>query len=225
MHLVNHPAALFVAPVGAVNAGPCVIFPADLCGLAILRLELLFRQPIDHEGNIPVRTISLRGVRIAVNAERVSNPLDQQIHFKGVVMSKISDNAPITKAARDSAFNRRVIGHVGVRTRLDVADQAVVNFRRIGVCATVGRMNLDGRLVLPRVVDDLADECGQLVDGEAGTPFDLALLFDIFRPLLAGPRKFDVLQRRGAVFTFGIGKRWITWPYFSDVGSTSIVAK
>jgi hypothetical protein len=60
-------------------------------------------------------------------------------------------------------------------------------------------MHLHRRLHLPRIVDDLADERRQPVDGQAWPPLELALADDLRWPLLAEPRETDVVARRFAV--------------------------
>jgi hypothetical protein len=72
-------------------------------------------------------------------------------------------------------------------------------------------VHLDRRRVLPRVVDDLADEAGKPVDGQAGTALALALTADLFRPLLREARKAQIVQRLFAVVAFAFGDQLETF--------------
>src|SRR5258706_14765752 len=66
-------------------------------------------------------------------------------------------------------------------------------------------MNLDRWLVLPRIVDNLADEGRQLVDRETRPALFLAASPDIHGPLLAQPREADIVERAFAVLGFALG--------------------
>ena len=56
-------------------------------------------------------------------------------------------------------------------------------------------MHLDRRAVLTGVIDHLADEGRQAVDGQAWPRVQLAALTHLQRPLLAQPGEADVVQR------------------------------
>ena len=102
-------------------------------------------------------------------------------------------------------LNASVISHVGIGRLFDVADQPADDFRRLRVRLVVGRVNRDCGPVLPRIIDDLTNDRGKLVDGEtwprAGR-ISLALLPDALRPLLRHAGEFDVGKRVRAVSLF-----------------------
>jgi hypothetical protein len=104
-------------------------------------------------------------------------------------------DAEVAEAARHRVVDGGVIGHVGVGRDLDVADQAVDDFRGFRVGVAVRRVGGDLRAVLPGVVHHLADEGRQLVEGQARAAVKLALLPNLPVPLVAQAGKADVIER------------------------------
>jgi hypothetical protein len=137
-----------------------------------------------------------------------THPLDGDVLFEAVVGRIPRVDPEIADAAGDREIQGGVVGHLGVGTLLDVADQAVHHLGGVGVRHAVRRMHRDAGLVLPRVVDDLADERRQPVDRQHRPAFQLALAAHLFRPLLPQPRESQVVQRLAPVLGLGIGGRF-----------------
>src|SRR5690606_35816459 len=100
---------------------------------------------------------------------------------------------PEAEALPHCMLDRGIIGYVRVRCRLDVADEAVEDFSNPRIRALILRVDLDRRLVLARVIDDLPNEGGHLVEREARPLLQLALPADPLVPLPPQPREFQVL--------------------------------
>ena len=64
------------------------------------------------------------------------------------------------------------------------------------------RMHLDGWIVLPGIVQHLANHGRQTVDGEAGTAIQFALALHSLRPLFAQAGKLHIIHPRFAVVGF-----------------------
>jgi hypothetical protein len=138
-------------------------------------------------------------VRVAIDAERIGDALDAQVQVERVLKGVMQPDPEIAEPDRDCAFRGGVIGHVRVRRVFDIADQPVIDVGRFLVGPAIDGMHPDLRLVLAGVVDDLADEGRELVDGQAGAVFLRALLDDVGRPLLPEAGELEVFQPIAAV--------------------------
>src|SRR5689334_6128410 len=98
-------------------------------------------------------------------------------------MGIIHAHGDVAEAARDCVFRGRVVSHIGRAGIFDIADEPAIDLGRFGIGVAVGWMSLDGRFVLPRVVDDLTDERRQPVDRQTWGIFGLAILYKFRRPL------------------------------------------
>ncbi len=173
--------------------------PVHLVGALVASLEPLAVHGIDHEGQAPVAAVRCGRIGIGEDRERIGHPLDDDVLVEPVVARIAGVDAEVAEPAGHRAIQRRVIGRVGVRDVLDVADQAVDDLRHGRIRRVVGRVHLDRRPVLAGVVDHLADEGRQAVDGQARPGVQLAALPHLGRPLLAQTREADVVERRRPV--------------------------
>ena len=170
----------------------------------VLAFELINRQQIGHEPVAPVRRIGGGRLRVAVDRERVRNAPNDDVQIERVVVGVIDIDPEIAEAAIDRRLKRSVVGHVGIRHALDVADQPVVNFGRLGVRVAVSGPHADRGLVLARVIHDLPHEGRQAVDRQTRAPFRLAILAHLLGPLLAQARETQIVNRPLPIHRFGI---------------------
>ena len=162
-------------------------------GLRIAALELFLGDQLGYERDVPVRRIRRHGVGVAVHPQRIRDALENNVLIPAFVVSIGQVDAEIAEAARRRVIQRRVIGRVGVGRTFDVADQAGNDLGRFRISPAVLRQNLNRRLVLSGVVDDLTNERRQLVDGQARPAVNTPLLFQALVPLLTQPGELHIL--------------------------------
>ncbi len=200
----HHPVAI---QPGCGEAQIAVRGPVHRLGALPPRLERRLGQGVDHEGGVPVRAVRRRGIGVAIDREWIGHPLDHQVLVEAVVRRIAGVDPEIAEPAGHREIEGGVIGHLGIRRLLDIADQPVEDLRRLRISPVVHRMAGDRRLVLPRVIDHLADEGRQPVDGQAGPPVQLPVPPHLVRPLLAQPREPDVIQRFAPVLRLVLSRQ------------------
>ena len=119
--------------------------------------------------------------------------------IKRVVRRVSGVDAEIAPARANRVTHGRVVSHVSIRRILDILDQATEDFRRFRVSRRINRLDLDLRLIHPRIVHNLTNKCLRLVQSQAGTALALALLYDCRGPLFTQPDKPQILLLKETV--------------------------
>ena len=170
-----------------------------LLRLLPLRFELVIGEPLDDVAYVPVRRVRTLTRRIAVDRQRVGNALDNDVLIEHVMTRVFGGDADVPDPARHRRFDGRVVCNVGIARVLDLSQQTGDDLRSADIARVIHRMDLDRRLVLPRVVDHLSNKRRHAIDRHHRTTFAFALPTDRLGPLLAETREPHILDVRLAV--------------------------
>ncbi len=181
------------------DTAPGLAFPIHLFRAGIGLLEGRLRHGVGDVAVVPVRAVRRRRVAIRIHRQRVRDALNHHILVEGVVGGIARVDAEKTEAAEHRVLESRVVSHFGVGRLLDVADQAVEDFRRLGVGLAVHRHDADAGLVAPGVVDDLAAHADEFVDRQAGPALKFPVPAHPLRPLVLHKGEVNVVFPRLAV--------------------------
>jgi hypothetical protein len=110
--------------------------------------------------------------RVHVDGKTVPNTSDFDVLIKRIVVAVLGQQANVAFTVGNLILASRVIGDIGVRNVLNVANDAVVDLGNVNIGLIVNRNHLDTWAIHALLVGDLFNVLRQLVDGQTRARID-----------------------------------------------------